>query len=112
MVARLLSIFYYYLLLATVASVFIFVSTFNNISDGNHHANYLQPAFISIARMMWGVFVTLHACGLFVVIILRRKQQQMPVKRVVLFTVLITVVFIIPSVYYLGKLMWANITYI
>lgn len=111
MLTRLLNAFYYYLLLATVASIFIFVSTFNNISDGNKHITDLEPAFISIARMMWGVFVALHACGLFAVIVLRRRQQEMQAKRVVLFTILIVAVFIIPSVYYLGRLMWANISY-
>ena len=104
----LLTAFYYYLLTTTTVSFFIFISTFNNLHDGNKESATLAPAFTEIARIMWATLLALHALGLFAVIVLRRKVAGMSPTVVVISMTLMLVIFILPSFYFIGHLIWSS----
>ncbi len=105
---KLLSAFYYYLLVTTSVSFFVFISTFNHIHDGNKETATMAPAFVKLAQMMWGSLLALHASGLFAIIVLRRSYGRLSSTLIALFTVLMLAVFILPSLYFMLHLLWSS----
>ena len=105
---KLLHAFYYYLLVTTSVSFFVFISTFNHMHDGNKETATMAPAFIQLAQIMWGSLLALHASGLFAIIVFRRSYERLSSAKVTLFTVLMLVVFILPSLYFMLHLIWSS----
>jgi MFS superfamily sulfate permease-like transporter len=103
-----LTVFYYYLLLTTGISFFIFLSTFNNIFDGNKDALNSTTPYVQLARLMWSALLGLHAVGLFAIIVLRRRLPLMSRPAVIVAMITATLFFILPSLYFMGHLILSS----
>jgi len=99
----LLGAFYYYLLLATVALIFLFISSFQTLYDGN--GNMPLHSIVNSVIAFIGVFTLHHTIGLYMVIYLKRREDRMSDKRFAAWAIAFAVFFIIPSFLFLGSIL-------
>jgi hypothetical protein len=91
---------WYYLLLSTIAAVFLFVTTLNSVFDGP--AGWQAPWFNEsnqVAALFWGIILIDQSIGLFVLILLRRMAVGLSTGYFAFLYTVLFIFFMAPSLF-------------